>query len=249
MLRTVLIDLGETLVHLDRPWDDVFTADLISLHSYLKERGLKLDFGKFAKAFISVFENASATADFYKIEVPMQSIISKALGKIKFKDCRGEQLRQAVIEFYAPEIGEWNLFPDTVQTLTALKNNAMRLGLISNTKSEWLVYSILKRTELQDFFTITLTSAEMGIRKPRAEIFERALAMIGSRPNESVFIGDSMNADVIGAKLAGMRAIHVRRRPPVNTLAHPDATVGSLSEALKQIIEWKASLLDRISVQ
>lgn len=248
MLRAVLIDLGDTLVHLDRPWDDVFSADLISLHSYLKQCGLKPDFRKFAKVFIAVFEKASATADFYKIEVPMQSIISQALGKIKFKGLREDQLQQALVEFYAPEIREWNLFPDAVQTLSALKENALQLGLISNTKSEWLVHSILKRTELQGFFSATLTSAEMGIRKPRAEIFERALKMLGSKPTESVFIGDSVNADVVGAKLAGMRTIHVRRRPPVNTLTHPDATVGSLSEALKQIIEWKAALQDQTSV-
>ena len=197
------------------------------------------NFDKFSHVFISVFEKASATAEFYKIEVPIQSIISQTLNKLRFKGLGEDLMPQAVVEFYKPEVELWNLFPDTMQTLVALREGGFEMGLISNAKSDWLVQAILDRNQLREFFKVIVTSAEMRIRKPRAEIFERALKTLGIPPSDSAFLGDSMNADVLGARLAGMRAIHVRRRPSVNNLVHADATVNNLSEALKQIMEWK----------
>jgi len=240
MLRAVLVDLGDTLVHLDRPWNDVFGANLASLHSYLNNQGLNRDFETFAKVFVSEFERASATANFYKIEIPMQDIISKVFRKLKFNGLSEDFVRRAIVEFYTPELGAWQRFPDTLSTLGALKDHGFELGLVSNAKSDWFVHSILEKNELQGFFRAVVISAELGVRKPRVEIFDRALKLLGKKPAESVFLGDSVDADVLGAKIVGMRSIHIRRNPLVNTLAHPDATVTSLSEALKQIIEWRA---------
>jgi len=78
MLRAVLFDLGETLVHLDRPWDDIFRANLCSLHSYLDKEGLSSSFETFARVFTSVFEQASAMADFYKIETEVRGTERRA---------------------------------------------------------------------------------------------------------------------------------------------------------------------------
>lgn len=247
MLRAVLIDLGETLVHLDRPWDDVFSANLTSLHSYLEKQSLSSEFEKFARVFISAFERASATADFYKIEIPMEDIISQALRKLKFKELNEDLMRRAITEFYTPELDAWQPFPDTLSTLSSLRDHGFAMGLVSNAKSDWAVHSILKKNELDKYFRVVVTSAEMGIRKPRVEIFERALGMLSAKSAESAFLGDSVNADVIGARIVGMRSIHVRRRPPVNNLAHADATVSSLSEALKQVIEWSDAPLESVS--
>lgn len=244
MLRAVLVDLGDTLVHLDRPWNDVFGANLTSLHSYLNDQGLNRDFETFAKVFVSEFERASATANFYKIEIPIQNIISKVLRKLKFNALSEDFVRRAIVEFYTPELEAWQRFPDTLTTLGALKDHGFELGLVSNAKSDWLVHSILKRNELQGFFRVVVTSAELGIRKPRVEIFDRALKLLGKKPAESAFLGDSVDADVLGARIVGMRSIHIRRNPPVNTQAHPDATVTNLSEALRQIIEWQAAQPD-----
>lgn len=247
MLRAVLVDLGETLVHLDRPWGEVFDANLASLHSYLKEQGLNSDFETFAKVFISAFERASATADFYKIEIPTQDTISKVLRKLGFRELSEDLMGKAIAEFYTPELGAWQLYPDTLATLEALKDNGFEMGLVSNAKSDWAVHSILKKNELHKFFRSVVTSAELGIRKPRVEIFERALKLLDAKPAESAFLGDSLNADVVGARIVGMRSIHVRREPLVENLVHPDASVNSLSEALKQIMEWRVAPLDPVS--
>jgi len=46
LLKAVLLDLGDTLVHLDRPWEDVFNANLQELYNYLTTKGLKWNFEK-----------------------------------------------------------------------------------------------------------------------------------------------------------------------------------------------------------
>ncbi len=68
---------------------------------------------------------------------------------------------------------------------------------------------------------------------------------LGVNASDSIFVGDSMEADVAGSKHVGMRSIHLLRKPiegvhPVN----PDARVKSLSEALGVITNWNNGFAD-----
>ena len=239
MLRAVILDLGETLVHLDRPWDDVFNTDLQALYTYLSKLGLKFDYEKFSETFIRIFDDASNDADTFKIEIPMQEIISKVMKKSGLQFLGVDLPTSAMIEFYRPEVDEWQVYPDTVETLSRLQEEGFEMGLISNTKSDWLIHSILQRRNLEKFFQVIVTSAAMKIRKPRPEIFMEALKTLKVKAPESVFVGDSIEADVSGSKHLGMRSIHVFRKPVTTTYrTKPDATVSSLSEVPKLIASW-----------
>ena len=227
------------MVHLDRPYGEVFNANLQALYSYLAKLGLRLDFEKFAETFIRIFDDASARADLYKIEIPMQEILAKVLRKSGLQILGVDLPTNAMIEFYSPEIEAWQLYPDTVETLAQLSKDGYAMGLISNTKSDWAVHAILERREIGKFLKAIMTSAALKIRKPRPEIFTRALNALNVKPGESVFVGDSVQADVAGAKLMGMQSIHLLRKPIESTHpTQPDATVTSLSEALQVISDW-----------
>jgi putative hydrolase of the HAD superfamily len=240
LLRAVLLDLGDTLVHLTKPWEDVFQANLESLYNYLIKKGLKVDFQRFAETFVRSFEDASGTADLYKVEIPMQDIISKVLRKSKLEFLGVDLVEEAMMEFYRPEIEDWERYPDTTETLTALKEAGFKMGLISNSKSDWFVHAILRKSDLNRFFEVIVTSAALRIRKPRAEIFMRVLAALGVKASEAAFVGDSLHADVTGAKTLGMRTIHVLRQQGEGTShVRPEATVSSLTEASRLIIEWR----------
>jgi putative hydrolase of the HAD superfamily len=54
-------------------------------------------------------------------------------------------------------------------------------------------------------------SAVAGARKPSREVFTAALALAGAAPREAVHVGDSLEADVAGARAAGIAAILLRR--------------------------------------
>jgi putative hydrolase of the HAD superfamily len=248
LIRAVLVDLGDTLVHLNRPWDDVFQDNLESLYVFLKSAGTNSSFEEFAKAFIHEYERASALSQFYKVEVPMSDIISRVLRKIKIKDAQGTVAHSAVMAFYRPELGSWQVYPDTLKTLTELRGNGFRMGLISNAKSDWAVRSILGKLDLAKFFDVIVTSAALRVRKPRLDIFSRALVALDVKAAETVLVGDSLQADILGAKLAGIRAIYVSRRPSDHPhFVVPNVTVNNLSEALVQIINWNGASVKEIS--
>ncbi|MGH3016376.1 MAG: HAD-IA family hydrolase, partial [Gaiellaceae bacterium] len=73
------------------------------------------------------------------------------------------------------------------------------------------------------------------VGKPSHAFFEAALAELGASPSEAVMVGDDVEADVGGAKAAGLRAILVRTgKFRERTLAaaepKPDAVVDSVAE-------------------
>jgi putative hydrolase of the HAD superfamily len=239
LVRAVFLDLGDTLVHLDRPWEDVFRANLESLCGYLAQLGLRLDFDSFSKTFMRIFDDASYRADLYKIEIPMEEILSKVLRKSGLQILGVNLPTNAMIEFYRPEVESWQLYPDTVQTLTELNQEGYVMGLVSNAKSDWAVRAIVERRDLGKFLKSIVTSAALKIRKPRPEIFIEALNALKVKPQDSVFVGDSIQADVAGARSMGMRSIHVQRKPLESTIStKPDASVTSLVESLEIINKW-----------
>ena len=239
LLRAVLWDLGETLVHLDEPWSDVLQENVRALHTYLSTLGLQFDFDQFATRFLKIFDEASANADTFKIEIPMQEILTKVMKKSGLQFLGLDLPTTAMMEFYRPEVERWQLFPDTLDTLTKLRDEGFVLGVVSNAKSDWLVRSIIQRRELNTYFPVIVSSAAVKIRKPRSEIFTEALKSLNVKAVESAFIGDSISADVSGANRMGMHSIHVLRKPITATHpARPDATVAQLAEIPKILEQW-----------
>ncbi len=238
-LRAVLLDLGETLVHFSKPWEDVSREQIEAIYSYLKDSGLPADFLEFARTFVRVYEEAAARSDTFKVEISMEETITKSLSKFNVKALSSDFIETASRQFFTPEIDAWQLYPDAVDTLTKLTEDNYKLGLISNSKSDWMVHQILIKYDLQKFFDTVITSSALRIRKPRPDIFSRALKDLNVKASESVFIGDSLEADISGARNVGMHSIFVRRKPPESSsIVSPEATVTSLKEALDTIISW-----------
>lgn len=241
-VRVVLVDLGDTLVQMKRPWEDVFRENVRSIYEYLRGAGVEADFDKFSAAFVHSFEVASSKSDLYKIEIPMQEIISDVMGKFGVHNPYQGFIQGAIEEYYRPELQSWQAYPDAIEALVNLDKAGYLLGLISNAKSDWAVHAIMRKNEIDKFFKIILTSAALRIRKPRPEIFIKALDALNARPREAAFIGDSLNADVIGARNVGIHAIYLRRKPPENdTIVAPEATASNLIEAIGIIKSWASA--------
>jgi putative hydrolase of the HAD superfamily len=238
-IRGVLFDLGDTLVHLDKPWEEVFEAEVRGLFTYLNDAGLKTDFREFSSVFVRAFEEATSKANLYRIEIPMEEIIARVIGKLGVSYPYQDFIQSAIEEYYRPEIQSWQLYPDTMEALSILEECGYLLGLISNAKSNWQVNSILGKFELTRFFKVILISASLRVRKPRPDIFIKALSTLNLAPSETVFIGNTIDADVMGPRSVGIHAIHLRREPPERDLiVDPEATVNSLSEAVNVVNGW-----------
>jgi putative hydrolase of the HAD superfamily len=99
-----------------------------------------------------------------------------------------------------------NLFPQAHETLAYLQSK-YTLHLISNGFKESSEMKI-EKTGIGRYFTHIIISENVGVNKPDKAIFEHALNLAGAAKEESLMIGDSLEADVYGAINFGMDAIY-----------------------------------------
>ncbi len=101
-------------------------------------------------------------------------------------------------------------FDEVPGVLERLRRAGARLVVVSN----WDVslHAVLRDTGLDGLVDAVLTSAEEGVAKPDPELFRRALAVAGDvAPADALHAGDDLDADIAGARAAGIPAVLVDR--------------------------------------
>ncbi|MCM3020518.1 HAD family hydrolase [Priestia megaterium] len=90
--------------------------------------------------------------------------------------------------------------------LKELKKKGLLLGMITNgfTDFQWMN---IRALGIDHYFDTILVSEQEGIKKPHKDIFLRALKVLDVSAEESVYIGDHPENDVLGARGAGMHAV------------------------------------------
>lgn len=102
----------------------------------------------------------------------------------------------------------YSLAASTHALLEALRARGLKLAIVSNTASpQWLLEPVLERQGLVDRVDAIVLSSKVGKRKPHPAIFERALAELGVEAEEALFVGDRIEADVLGASRVGMKTV------------------------------------------
>lgn len=84
-----------------------------------------------------------------------------------------------------------------------------RVAVLTNHVREWFEF-IRKKHQLKNYFDKIFTSYEFGIAKPSPKIYKVIAGKIGAKPGECVFVDDKFS-NVLGARAAGMRAIHFKK--------------------------------------
>ena len=98
-----------------------------------------------------------------------------------------------------------NLFDGAEKVLTYLQNK-YQLHIISNGFKETTLTK-MDLSGLNPYFTNVIISEDVGINKPDKLIFEHAITKADAKVEESIMIGDSLEADIRGAQNFGMKAI------------------------------------------
>lgn len=113
-----------------------------------------------------------------------------------------EVLSQRYLETYTRQKF---VFPNTMETLAYLKPK-FKLCLLSNGFVH--IQKIkLKNIGLADMFAYEIYSGDVGVMKPHPGIFQAAMEKTGAAADEIVYIGDSYDADIVGAKSVNWFAI------------------------------------------
>lgn len=95
--------------------------------------------------------------------------------------------------------------------LSYLKDKGYILAIASNASKKQQIRR-LQSTSMLSFFSAIFTSGELGVSKPNAEFFRKCLKDLRLKPEEAIMLGDSLKADIIGAKEAGITTIWFDRR-------------------------------------
>jgi len=117
----------------------------------------------------------------------------------------------------------------SVSVLTALRQR-FTLGVISNFYGN--VTTLCQECGLAALCDVIIDSAQVGVSKPEQRIFTLALEQLGRTPQTAVYVGDSFERDMLGARAAGLRTIWLRGLEP-RACPDPsmvDATIMTLEE-------------------
>ncbi len=101
------------------------------------------------------------------------------------------------------------------------------LALLSNFDHGPTARAILARDGAAGFFDPIVISDEHGWRKPHAKIFDDTLAALGVSPQVALYVGDSVNDDIVGAKGAGLDVAWVNPKDAAlpDGIPTPDFTI------------------------
>jgi putative hydrolase of the HAD superfamily len=207
--HAVLLDALGTLVDLVPPWP--------ALVRELAARGVTVSKARAREALLAEMAYYRAhhaegrdPATLQGLRERCAGVLGDALGPPARRLGDGELLTAllASLRFVA--------FPDAGEALEALRRRGARLVVVSN----WDVslHDVLARTGLVALVDAVVTSAETGAAKPDPALFRAALRAAGGvRAGDALHVGDSLEADVAGARAAGVEAVLLRRDggPPV----------------------------------
>jgi putative hydrolase of the HAD superfamily len=128
---------------------------------------------------------------------------------------------------------EFRAYPDAAPALAALRARGVRLVVVSNW--DLSLHERLAQTGLAPLVDGAVASAEIGIAKPDPAIFRHALRLAGGVPAAAALhVGDTLDADVAGARAAGVTPVLLARgggRPPASGVAPVPVGRGAASPA------------------
>ena len=124
-----------------------------------------------------------------------------------------------------------------VETLTALHADGLHVGIVSNIDEDYLG-PMLSRTGIEAWVHARTSSEEARSCKPDPRIFHHALEKSGTDPERTLFVGDSPEADVLGARRVGMPTVLIREEgsEAPGSGAAPSAEPDHVIEELPEIL-------------
>ena len=233
IIRAVLFDLGGTLMYPLDAWEPILTSCYQALADSLCQQGFNLDPVELPRTVRYHLDRYFARRDADLFETTYLVVLRDMLAEKGHPNVNEKIIRRALDAFYAHTQSNWVLEEDASLMLRALEAGGYRLGLISNAGDNQDVFQLLDRFQIEPFFDFILTSAACSYRKPHARIFELALAHWNIPVSEIAMVGDSLEADIAGAKEMGIYSIWIARRSShaaTRPEARPDATIHTLSE-------------------
>ena len=227
MIKAVFFDFYQTLCFHRHSLEE-------NLERIAERYGVKVNWERCDTAMERLFAGTSApdpTTDYSLLELLMT---------VMTREC--EFIREVGIEQHVEQIA-WELlqsghylfaansatlYDDVVPTLQHFRDEGFKLAIVSNWDTP--LDPLTERLGIANYFDAIVASHDARVRseKPDPHIFDYALTAVGVSAEEAVHVGDTYEADIVGAQGVGIRPILLDRD---NTQAGRwDETIQSLSK-------------------
>lgn len=219
----MLFDLGDTLVNSFSP-EIVFYKILNSFDIHIPIEKIK----EAVEKTDSEFGNVKNEPTYGKVsyEEFWNEWDSRVLMRLGLPENK-KVVEGTLIRWY--DYAECDTYSEVKDTLHKLKQMGLKIGIVSGAYEEDINH-ILEKAHLQnELFDITIGANTIKKAKPHPDVFKYALRKLNIKPDETLFIGDAVEADYKGAENVGIKAILIQRTETKTQKAN-FRTINSLKE-------------------
>ena len=228
--RGVFFDVGETLVHVEPSFADLFVTVLAGAGHERSGDEVRDASAHIYKRFSEAARDGSMwTTSPERSREFWMSVYDRMLGELGVPD--GDGLASTLYREFT-RMENYVLFDDVRPTIAALQGAGLLLGIVSNFEAwleEWFGLH-----ELIETFPVRVISGIEGIEKPDERIYRLALERAGVDATDAAYVGDNPEFDVDPPAALGMFPVLVDRRDRFPD--HAGARVRDLRE-LPSILE------------
>ncbi len=207
-VRVVLLDMGDTLVHLASSLNAAY-------HRAVEASGGRLDEDHLARSLVEVVRETDErnrhegfVPDEESDRFQWRDFNSRLLQRLEVAehlwDAAHDEIERAFVD-----PANFVIFPEVHDVLHELRTAGYRLAICSNWS--WHLDTLCARLNLADYFEHFIVSARVGYSKPHPGIFRYALDLLDTDPSGVVHVGDNPIADVGGALGVGIRPVLLDR--------------------------------------
>ena len=233
MKKGIFFDLYGTLI--DILTDEVDPWVYSTLSRYLSYRDIKIAPKELKKNYFDEIQTQLKQSNETYPEVDVYKIFSSMMHRYGNKTYSKSAIVDTAVLFRSLTMRRFEVFQGVYEVLASLLEK-YELVLISD--AQWVFTEPeMAILGLTPFFKFRILSSRFGFKKPDVRLFDMAMKKLMIRNEETVYIGDYPQKDLMGAKKAGMKFILFRSEfKPCNDF-QPDRHFNDYSELLKIIEE------------
>ncbi len=247
-VKGVIFDLGHTLMHLQATWPEVLERSVLDLAAFVDEQRLGPPGEPFARALVKRRQEGFQKAQETGREVTAEAAMRWTFAHFGLPQPDQTLLRAAIDAFFAFEESRWQADPQALPLLRTLAGQGLQLGLFSNATDDRFIQRLVDRFGFRPWLEPVLSSAGTGIRKPEPAVFAPFLKGWGLEPGAVAVVGDTLEADILGANRAGMHSVWLRSRADARPEGRADPRDADLEDLRPDVtIERLAELPDRLA--
>jgi putative hydrolase of the HAD superfamily len=206
MKKALFFDLYGTLIDIRTDEHDPWVYSVLS--RYLSYHSVNVTPEELKEAYFGKIEQHFEKSGEEYPEVDIQEIFNEIMHQYSYKRYDEAVVSDTALLFRLLTIRHFGFFPSVADTLTRLYKD-YSMAVISD--AQWVFTEPeIEMLGLDQFFRSIILSSRFGFKKPDVRLFELAMKKLDVKPEESIYIGDVPQRDLVGAKRAGMKCILFR---------------------------------------